>query len=90
MINMNENYLIIQDNVVTNVCVWDGNPDTWTPPQGATMLVQATTPAVVWVWNEQINDTELKEVMGMAATGFTWDGIKCTTNQPKPQVMEQT
>jgi hypothetical protein len=89
VMNMSQNYLVVQDGVVTNVCVWDGNSATWTPPQGATMLVQATTPAVVWVWNEQANDTELKEIMGVACVGFTWDGKKCTTNQPKPQVTEQ-
>jgi hypothetical protein len=81
-----QNYLMIQNNVVTNVCVWDGNLATWTPPQGAVMQVQATTPAVIWVWDETINDCVLKETMGAGNLGFTWDGTKCTTNQPKPTI----
>jgi hypothetical protein len=83
---MSQNYLVIQNNVVTNVCVWDGNSSTWAPPQGAVMRIQATTPAVVWVWDENLNDCVLKEVMGAASIGFTWDGTKCTTNQPKPTI----
>lgn len=81
-----QNYLLIQNNVVTNVCVWDGNPATWTPPQGAVMKVQATTPAVIWAWDENKQDSVLKEVLGAGSTGFTWDGTKCTTNQPKPNI----
>jgi hypothetical protein len=83
-----QNYLMIQNNVVTNICVWDGNTLTWTPPVGALMLVQATTPAVIWVWNETTQDSELQEIMGTGNIGFTWDGTKCVTNQPKPVVLK--
>jgi hypothetical protein len=88
MVMQMKNYLMINKatNVVDNACVWDGNTQTWTPPANYLMLEQATTPAVVWVWNETIQDTELKEVVGVACVGFTWDGSKCITNQPKPQV----
>lgn len=84
-----ENYFIVENNVVTNIVVWDGNPETWTPPSYMTMLVQATTNAITWVpvidpvtklptaWN-------LEEVLGAGNIGFTWDGTILTTNQPKP------
>ena len=87
MINM-QNYLIInqETNIVENTCVWDGNTQTWSPPANSLVLVQATTPAVVWVWNEELNDTELQEQLGQGGVGFTWDGTKCITNQPKPVV----
>jgi hypothetical protein len=86
----NENYLMIQNNIVTNVCVWNGNPQDWTPPENATMLVQATTPAMVWVNVAPVTnpptpqDYELKEVLGAGAINFTWDGTVVTTNEPKP------
>jgi hypothetical protein len=85
VINM-QNYLIINQatNIVENTCVWDGNTQTWSPPANYLALVQATTPAVVWVWNDALNDTELQEKLGQGGVGFTWDGTKCITNQPKP------
>ena len=42
---------MIQENTVTNVVVWDGNTNTWTPPADSIQLVQATTPALVWQGN---------------------------------------
>ena len=84
-----QNYLVVENNVVTNAILWDGNPQTWTPPADATMLVQATTNAITWVpvidpitkkptaWN-------LTEVLGAGQIGFTWNGTVLTTNQPKP------
>jgi hypothetical protein len=87
VINM-QNYLIVNQatNTVENTCVWDGNTQTWSPPANSLALVQATTPAVIWVWNEELNDTELQEQLGQGGIGFTWDGTKCITNQPKPVV----
>lgn len=83
---MNQNYLMINEstNIVENVCVWDGNSNTWTPPSGYLMLVQATTPAVIWEVNEDNTDYVLTEEMGQGQIGFTWDGTKCVTNEPKP------
>jgi len=85
----NQNYLEVQNDVVINVVVWDGNPDTWTPPEGSIMLVQETTPAIVWSpirTDGVITDFELAEIMGAGDIGFTWDGTVCTTNQPKPAI----
>ena len=83
---MNQDYLMINDstNTVENVVTWDGNSDTWQPPQGYTMLVQTTTPAMVWGLNEDATDWILVEQIGVATIGFTWDGTACITDQPKP------
>jgi hypothetical protein len=79
-----QNYLIIQENVVTNVCLWDGDVNTWTPPADATMLVQETTPTKIWgVVNAEY---VLVDSVGDAGIGFTWDGTVATTNQPKPEI----
>lgn len=72
-------------NVVDNVCIWDGNPNTWTPPAGYLMLVQATTPALVWLFDDQAQDWVLRQQMGAGCIYFTWNGTECVTNEPKPE-----
>ena len=83
---MNQNYLMVnkQTNVVDNVCLWDGNTQTWTPPPEYLMLVDATTPALVWFFDSAIQDYVLKQEMGAGGIGFTWNGTECVTNEPKP------
>lgn len=88
MINMTtQNYLMINQstNTVENVCLWDGNPNTWQPPAGYLMLVQATTMALVWVWDAAIKDYVLGQQMGQGQIGFVWNGTECVTNEPKPE-----
>lgn len=84
-----QNYLQVQNNVVTNVCVWDGDTNTWQPPADATMLVQATTPCMTWepvIVNEKITDYQLIELIGFGSIGDTWDGTVLTTDLPKPAI----
>jgi hypothetical protein len=78
-----QNYCMVNEatNVCDNVVVWDGNPDTWTPPAGYLMLVQATTPAKNWVWSI---DAWVLEVSGEGQIGYTWDGTYLITNEPQP------
>jgi len=83
-----QNYFMVNiQNIVENVVVWDGGPD-WTSPAGYTMLVQATTPAMVWKLNTAVtpNVYELVQVVGTGGIGFTWNGTVLTTNQPQPTV----
>jgi hypothetical protein len=86
-----QNYLMINEstNVVDNICEWDGNLDTWQPPANTLMLVQTTTPAMVWVLNQDQTDYVLTEMIGQGQIGFTWNGTVCTTNQPKPAIPVQ-
>lgn len=81
-----QNYCMVNEatNVCDNVVLWDGNPNTWTPPAGYLMLVQATTPAYVWVLNAESTDWVLGEETGQGQIGFTWDGTALTTNDQKP------
>ena len=86
---MNQNYLIIESNVVTNVVLWDGDTTVWAPPSGSISLIQATTPALVWravIADNKVTDYVLVEVLGAGDIGFTWDGSVLTTNEPKPPV----
>jgi hypothetical protein len=78
-----QNYLMVNStNVVENICLWDGDTNTWQPPADTLMLIQATTPALIWVLNT--DNYVLEQVMGAGQIGFTWDGTVLTTNQPKP------
>ena len=84
-----QNYLIIESNIVTNVCVWNGDTTQWTPPQGSIALTQDTVPAMVWkpvYESDIIINWQLTEELGAGAIGYTWDGTVLTTNQPKPAV----
>ena len=87
-----QNYLIIENNVVTNVVVWNGDTTQWVPPQGSIALVQATTPAMIWteVYTDgKITDFVLQEKIGAGDIEFTWDGTDCITDQPKPVIPVQ-
>jgi len=77
-----QNYLVVENNIVTNDVFWDGDVNTWQPPTDAIMLVQQTTPCLNWNWNG--TEWVLEEQIGYGTIGCTWDGIKLTTNEPKP------
>lgn len=81
-----QNYLMVNKstNTVDNVCVWDGNPNTWQPPAEYLMLVQATTVALVWVWDAPLDEWVLGQQVGQGQIGFSWNGSECVTNEPKP------
>jgi hypothetical protein len=80
-----QSYLIIENNVVTNIVLWDGDTNTWQPPVDSIALVQATTPAMIWVFDYTTipYGSSLEEVMGAGEIGFTWDGTVLTTNDPQ-------
>lgn len=84
-----QTYLVVENNVVTNSVVWDGDINTWTPPADATMLIQELTEAIIWlpiIVDHQVVDWQLVETLGAGSLGFTWDGSVLTTNEPKPAV----
>ena len=77
---------MVQENVVTNICVWNGDINSWVPPADATMLVSETARSKVWVLNEEKTEYVLVESVGDVSVGFTYDGTFCITNEPKPTV----
>jgi hypothetical protein len=84
-----QNYLLIQENIVTNIVYWNGDANTWQPPSDATMLVLSTTPTKVWELNAEETEYVLTDFIGNADIGFTWDGTFCITNNPKPEYSPQ-
>ena len=87
-----QNYLVVEANVVTNLVVWDGDTNTWQPPADATMLVQETTPAMVWqaiLTDGKITGWQLIQEIGVGQIGFTWNGTVLTTNEPEPAIPVQ-
>jgi len=81
---IDQNYLIIENNIVTNIVVWNGDTNVWTPPNGSIALIQATTPAMVWSAPTETKPSVLIEVVGAGGIGFTWDGTFVITNQLQP------
>jgi hypothetical protein len=81
---INQNYLIIESNVVANIVVWNGDTTQWTPPSGSIVLIQSTTPAMIWELNSDATDFVLTQSIGAGEIAFTWDGTVLTTNEPKP------
>lgn len=81
-----KNYLVIENNVVTNIVVWDGDTTQWQAPNGAITVVQETTPVMLWTLNEDKTEYVLAQQAGVAGIGFTWNGTVCTTNEPKPEI----
>lgn len=79
-----QNYLIIEQNIVVNLVVWDGDTTKWTPPIGSIVLIQANTPSLVWQLNDDKTAYVLTEVLGNGQIGFTWDGSVLITNEPQP------
>lgn len=73
-----------QTNVCDNVCLWDGNPNTWSPPSNYLMLIQATTLAKVWVYDFDTRTYYLEVQAGQGQIGYTWDGVYLITNEPQP------
>lgn len=94
-----KDYYVVENNVVTNIVLWDGNIQTWQPPVGAIMLERATTPVMVWKFLEVIAEEEIAghtvitgewkyvEEIGLGSVGFTWDGTKLITNEPDPTTL---
>jgi len=88
-IDMDQNYCMIntETNVCDNVCIWDGNPETWAPPPNYLMLVQKDTPAKTWQLTG--DQYELVVTMGVGSIYFTWDGTYLITNEPQPEPPSQ-
>ena len=76
-------------NICDNVVIWNGNPDTWTPPADYLMLVQATTPAKVWEYDSVTKTWNLGIQVGAGQINFTWDGMYLITNEPQPVIPVQ-
>jgi len=79
-----QTYLIVENNIVTNSCLWDGDTNTWHPPADATVLVDDETLGRIWQANDDKTEWVLKGILGAGAIGFTWDGLALTTPDPKP------
>lgn len=86
----NQNYLIVENNVVVNVVVFDPDTQEWTPPPGSLMMPQAEMTAMVWVIDVSVTPAvrKLTPVLGAASVGFTWDGSVFMTNEPESLPVE--
>lgn len=86
-----QNYCMVNKdtNICDNVCLWDGNPDTWTPPANYLMLVQAITPSKIWSYDTETSQWVLIEGIGEGGIDFSWDGtflISPTPTETTPKI----
>ena len=77
-------YLTVENNVVTDMVTWDGNPDIWTPPENVLLLPLLTTLARTWVLNADKTAYVFEDILGRGSIGYTWDGTILTTYQTEP------
>jgi hypothetical protein len=45
-------YCMVKDNLVYNVCMWNGDTNTWKPPDDGTLMIQNDC-ACIGDWYEQ-------------------------------------
>ena len=79
-------YFIVENNIVTNRVVWDGDVNTWQPPEGSIQLVDSETLAKLWELDYEATpmDFVLKEYVGQGDIGFIWNGSFLMTPVEKP------
>jgi hypothetical protein len=74
-----------QTSKVDNLVEWDGNLETWQPPETHEAIFTADKPTIDWVWNPDLNDYEQVETVGNVQMGETWDGVKFVeVDKPEP------
>ena len=75
-------------NVVDNICIWDGDINSWQPSTDIVMLNKLTTPAMIWQLDNALSTPAfvLKTEIGAGNIGFVWNGTILTTNQPQPLI----
>lgn len=83
-----KNYLLVQNNVVTDIVAWDGNTETWTPPEDAVLLVLSDTLSRTWILNADKTAYVLEDIVGWGSIGYTWDGTMVITNQLVPPAID--
>lgn len=44
-------YAIVKDGVVVNLCLWDGDENKWTPPEGAVAVKVPAGVDVGWLYD---------------------------------------
>lgn len=78
-------YLIVNDSdkVVENIVMWNGNPDSWTPPANTVQLIQSET--IAKIWDIDGDQWVLVDQLGGGQIGFFWDSPYVITNEPMPE-----
>ena len=53
LIMAEQNYALIRDGLVETVCVWDGNTETWSPPDGV-LAIQTDSAGAGWTYADGV------------------------------------
>jgi hypothetical protein len=46
-------YVLVENGVVTNIIVWDGNTDAWSAPEGSEALEDTWGAGIGWTYDGQ-------------------------------------
>jgi hypothetical protein len=65
-----------ETNKVENIVEWDGDLNTWQPPETHEAVFTEDKPTIDWVWNADIKEYEQVHTVGNVQFGETWDGTK--------------
>lgn len=83
-----QNYLLINTSIdpaiCENICVWDGNVETWNPGENYIALPLANTISMEWSWDYSTNTWIMIDSPGQGKIGYIWNGEKLVTNLPSP------
>jgi hypothetical protein len=84
-----ESYFLINTttNIVENTIDWNG-VDSWNVPDGYILVSRDSTPAKIWLLNEETRNFDLVTVLGAGDIGFLWDGSELMTNQAQPEPLK--
>lgn len=48
---MIERWAMLKDNVVENICLWDGSLSSWQPPEGIVMVKAPDYLGIGWIYS---------------------------------------
>jgi hypothetical protein len=84
-----ESYFLINtsSNIVENTIDWDGN-NSWSAIDNYIVIPRNTTPAKVWLPNEETRNFDLVTVVGAGDIGFIWNGTFLMTNKAQPEPLQ--
>lgn len=85
-------YLLINKatNIADNAVEWNGNTDTWQPPNGYFAILISITPSIDWEWNEITQEWEPIETIGNGGIGDSYTDGKLVEPKPTTPLLQPT
>jgi len=72
-------YALIQSGLVNNICEWDGNPQTWAPPEGVSAIIAPDHVGIGWSYDGE--NWSAPQARAQTFNGSTLDFMRLFTAQ---------